>query len=346
MMLHRLAFAACLAIAVITCFNPHPAANLMCGPADECPPGQTCGLDGLCHTTGTTVPDASPSDGTPIDAAVDAPPDVPMVQCQGDMDCLTPPDVCSKPGTCNLVSHTCDFGAVDCSSKNDDCNVGVCDLGTGSCVASARNEGNTCGAGTACGPFGPCGDFSSVCDGSGTQTRPCTDHTCRSGACMASARNEMATCTRSTNGVTCSSPTESNCNACSGFSDVCDNTGTHNCTCTSFACQNEVCMPTNVSCTTACTRNTNGTMCSPNTMTCNACQFPSTCANSGPDASCTCSSFSCQSGTCEQHDASCSQPCTRNRDGFPCGCQQCGMVGTPIFCSGGACTELGICGDC
>jgi hypothetical protein len=339
MTLHRLVIAAALAISVAGCFNPHPAPNLMCGPAESCPPGMTCGLDGVCHTEGAGF-DAPVS----IDAAVDAPP----VACQGNQDCQTPPDRCSTAGTCNLTSHTCEFGSVDCSSMNDECNLGVCALGTGACVTMARNEGNTCGAGTSCGPFGACGDFSSVCDGSGMQTRSCTDHACRAGSCVASSRDEMASCVRNTNGATCDTPTETACNACGGFSDtdVCDNTGTHSCTCTTFACQNETCTPTSTSCTVGCTRNTNGTTCSPNSMSCTACAFSGPCDEDAPDASCTCSAFSCQSGSCARQDTSCTRACNRSTDGDFCGCQPCGSVGQPRMCAGGSCSALGICGDC
>jgi hypothetical protein len=338
MTLHPLVVAAALATSLAGCFNPNPRPNLLCGPADSCPPGMTCGIDGVCHT-GDAGFDAS----TSIDAQIDAPP----VACQGDQECQTPPDRCSTAGTCNLTSHTCQFGSVDCSSMNNECNLGVCDLGTGACVTTVRNEGNTCGAGTSCGPFGVCGDFSSVCDGSGTQTRSCTDHTCRAGSCVASSRDEMATCVRSTNGVTCDSPTETACNTCGGFADMCDNTGTHSCTCTTFACQSETCVPTSTSCTVGCTRNTNGTTCMPSTKTCNACAYSDQCDEDAPQASCTCSAFTCQSGSCAQQDTSCTEDCNRTTDGDPCGCEPCGSFDMrSLRCSGGSCSQRGTCGDC
>ena len=317
---------ACLSIQLAGCFNPRPAAGVMCGAAGQCPPGLACGLDGTCH-------------------ANDSPPDAPPVACMRNDDCHAPLDRCSTEGTCNLNTYTCDFGAVDCSSMNSECNLGACEPSTGACVARPRNEGLTCGSGTACGPFGPCDDFSSVCDSSGTQTRACTDYTCRAGACTASSRDEPASCVRSTNGTECDKPTETSCGAC-GFSDTCDNTGTHSCTCTSSVCQNEVCTPTSRLCTTGCTRNTDDTRCAEPTTTCNACAFPAACAETAPPASCICSAFACQSGRCARQDTSCTEPCSRSTKGKRCGCEECGFVGQPLLCSGGACSDRGVCGDC
>jgi hypothetical protein len=336
MTLHRLTVVAYLAI-LSGCFNPRPAANLLCGPAGECPSGQTCGLDGRCHAADAVT-----------DAPVDSPPDAPPVACQSDMDCRTPPDTCSTQGTCNLASFTCTFPAVDCSSMTDECNLGVCDVSAGGCMARPRNEGNACGAGTECGPFGACGGFDATCDNSGTQMRACTDHTCSAGTCTATPRNDVASCVRDTTGVTCNSPTRTDCGTCGGFSDVCDNMGTQSCTCNTFTCQNETCTSSSTACSADCTRDTTGITCSPNTVSnCSGCQYPADCANIAPDQSCTCSSFTCQGGGCQQQDMSCAQPCTRNTDGNFCGCRICpNGEAQPRTCTAGLCRNSGVCGEC
>jgi hypothetical protein len=340
MTLHHLSVVAYLGI-LIGCFNPRPVPNLQCGPGDECPSGLTCGLDNMCHAVDATVIDL-PSDGP-----VDSPPDAAPVACQSDMDCRTAPDICLNQGTCNLASFTCDFPPVDCSSKSDDCNLGVCDVTAGGCVARPRNEGNACGTGTVWGPFGVCGNFDGTCDASGTQTRTRTDHTCVVGACTETTRNESADCLRNTDGITCNTPTQS-CDVCGGFADNCDNTGTQSCTSTSFTCQNETCTPSSTTVSVECTRNTNGTTCAPDTTSCTPCMWPSLCAETAPPQSCTCSSFTCQSGSCSQQDSSCPQPCSRETDGVRCGsCVACppGEGRAPQECDAGQCV-VGSCSAC
>jgi hypothetical protein len=270
-----------LPLAIVAgCTKPLPLESHPC----PCVPGYTC--DTRYHIC--VRDDDAPQIPDAADTPSDSPPDAEPVSCQGNADCQTTPDLCSKPGTCNLTSHTCDFPQVDCATLDDECSVGVCDVGSGSCDTRARNEGNACGAGTVCDSFGPCGGFSSVCDDSGTRTRKCTDHTCRSGTCMASSLDEMVTCMR----------------------------------------------------------NTNGTTCGPDQLICDTCIFADDCRETAPPVACTCSSFTCQSGTCEQQDSSCSQPCTRSTEGRFCGCQSCGAFAFPLQCTSGACSPAGPCGDC
>ena len=71
------------------CYDePRPACGFRCGPAEECPTGYACAIDGRCHLNGSdpnlvcgavdaAVPDAIDArelDGPP-DTPLDAPPD-------------------------------------------------------------------------------------------------------------------------------------------------------------------------------------------------------------------------------------------------------------------------------
>jgi len=249
-----------LAVLLATgCYSPRFKNEIACDPAGACPPGTTCGPDGKCHApgTGNALIDA-PAGVLDIDAPVviDARP----VGCAADPDCMTPPDLCSKPGTCDLSKHECVFPAVDCSAMNDECNLGTCEAATGNCIKASANGGIICGAGNVCGAFGPCGGFDTVCDSSGTQTRPCTQNTCQAGICTAHAFSDTQACSRGTDGVSCGATTVTACYACS-YAGVCSESGSQACTCTDRVCASDGCTAVSRSCTQTCTRDTEGKAC-------------------------------------------------------------------------------------
>jgi hypothetical protein len=270
---------AALAVLVAGCFNPRFGERLACGPDGECPPGQTCAADGLCHAPGDPIPDApsgahadAPRADAPIadapvaDARPDAaPPDAPPVGCQGNPDCATPPDLCSMAGTCNLATHTCSYPPVVCTQLDSDCAKGVCDPSNGTCVAMARNENASCGAGTVCGPFGTCGGFADACAESGVQSRACTVNTCHAGACTGASTTDTASCVRgSTDGTVCGGTSAVSCASCAGFTDVCAEDGQQTCTCVTPVCAGGTCSGnSDASCVQGCTRDTNGVSCGP-----------------------------------------------------------------------------------
>jgi hypothetical protein len=66
-------------------------------------------------------------------------------------------------------------------------------------------EGVVCGSGTSCTAYTPCAGYPAGCaGGTGTMTRTCTDHVCRSEVCAAEMRPEMAACFgRPADGTTC-----------------------------------------------------------------------------------------------------------------------------------------------
>jgi hypothetical protein len=51
------------------------------------------------------------------------------------------------------------------------------------------------------------------------------------------------------------------CGTCAGFSSVCDETGTRDCTCHTYACVSGSCVENSSSCTQACLRDTDGQVC-------------------------------------------------------------------------------------
>lgn len=326
------------------CFNPSFKEDIACGTGDACPPGLSC-VDGVCRGGGGVID--APSEDV-IDARVDATVDAAPVACTGDEQCQSPPSPCHRPGTCDVGAGVCVFGAVDCSSLDGECSVGVCQAATGSCVAEPINQGNACGAGPSCGTFSPCAGFEATCDASGTQSRTCTRNTCQAGTCTAESFTESAACSRETEGVDCADDTVTGCGECGSYADTCDEGGSQGCTCTDFKCRSEVCTPAATSCTQACARDTDGTECAPATVTgCSGCQYGTNrCAETAPNETCTCSTFSCVNGGCAQSAASCPRACTRDTDGNYCGCVLCGANGEDVrrqSCVAGTCRNSGVC---
>ncbi len=327
--MRTLAFIALLAVA--GCFDPSFQEGIRCGPEGQCPSGLTCGADDRCGSAtdadaATNLPDAS------ADARwlPDAQPDAMPVACTGDPDCQTPPNGCLLPGTCNLETGVCAFGAVDCSSMDGECTQGICDTDTGACVAVPASEGNDCGAVLTCDGFGACAYENGTCDSTGSQSRTCTSYSCQLGTCTASAPfTDTATCTRPTNGTACGSPTQSNCGACDYGGSTCANSGSQTCnTCVTPTCQSDVCVDVTTTCSRTCTRNTNGTSCGSSVDGCQGCDWDTACGTTGDEA-CTCSAYACSGGSCVvSSQSTCTFACNRAVPvGEFCGCAACGPDG-------------------
>jgi hypothetical protein len=343
---------ALVALAAVTggCFNPSFKDDIACGPQESCPSGLAC-VDGVCRAGGGGAIDAPVIDAPVIDADVpDATVDATPVQCTRNEDCQNPTSRCQLPGTCDTAAGVCNFGAVDCSSMNSECSMGVCEEATGSCVAQPINEDQLCGRGDTCGAFGPCGDFDQVCDSGGTQSRTCTRNACQAGACVGTQRTDTAACTRVTEGVDCAADTVGSCGACGGFNGTCGESGSQTCTCTDFKCSRDVCTPAATSCAQSCSRDTDGTTCANPTEVCPNCAYPSVCAQEAPARTCTCNTFTCSNGSCATVPSSCTRACSRNTNGNVCGCVQCpaGEGGRFRACSAGTCSNdpTSGCGDC
>jgi hypothetical protein len=62
---------ALLAVAVAACYDPTTPLGVVCTlPAGVCPPGQTCGADGMCTTIGSVLADSRSAEDAPLDDAV------------------------------------------------------------------------------------------------------------------------------------------------------------------------------------------------------------------------------------------------------------------------------------
>jgi cysteine-rich repeat protein len=174
-------------LGVAGCFNPSYD-NPTCGPAGECPSGQVCGADHVCHAEGTAIdaavdtaltdaaesdsgtdaattdaatPDAAAIDGALIDArpidaaAIDARPiDAPGIDAPG-ID----------------AGGACGNGIVEAGEQCDDGNL----IGTDDCTTACRNP--VCGDGFAYSAGGEQCD-----DGNGDNTDSCPS-TCRFALC-------------------------------------------------------------------------------------------------------------------------------------------------------------------
>lgn len=104
------------ACAAGTCQNVNNA--IACDDGDQCTSGDVCG-GGLC--AGTPVADGGACDDG---------------------------DLCTENDECN--GGICAGTAIDCSSLDDACNVGVCNAGTGVCEANPINESGPCDDGDPC----------------------------------------------------------------------------------------------------------------------------------------------------------------------------------------------------
>ena len=244
-------------IALAACYDPSYQEGIACGPDRECPSGLICADDGTCRRGGGQESDAAT--GSADDAAA---PDAAPVDCDGDQDCQSPPSMCLTAGTCDLARGTCDFPAVDCSSLDGECTMGVCEPATGDCVAQAINQDQSCGAGEVCEPFGACVATGDVCAETGSQSRNCSVNTCQAGACVAQAEVQSAACSLETDGINCGAPTVTDCGLCN-FVGVCTEFGSQTCTCSTFSCANGTCTASPVSCTQDCFRETDGNFCPP-----------------------------------------------------------------------------------
>jgi hypothetical protein len=333
------------------CYNPTFKSEIACGAGDTCPPGTTCGTDSKCHESGTPIPDAPISDDAQLaddarlpDAQIpDAPIDAKPVQCSADPDCATPPDLCSKAGTCDLVAHACVFPAVDCTAMNDECNHGVCQAATGTCARMPANQDQSCGQGTVCGGFGNCNATSGAC-GNGMQFRSCTTHTCQAGTCASGNTTDSRSC--STDGLSCGTAVitcdDTRCGGAANMSCA----GTEPCTETDQVCSAQACITTTKAAAPRACTEPNGTTCNPTQTTCGSCFKDSgqgTCGEAG-HVMCTDTTFSCQAGACSGAQGPPTQggSCMLNTDGDFC-TVRCTNGTMECTCSHAVCTNCGPC---
>ncbi len=200
-------------------------------------------------------------------------------------------------GSCGGFSDTCDETGTRSRTQTDfTCVTGACtpsmSTDTGSCT---RNQtGVSCAASTFTG-WSSCGGFSGTCDESGTQSRTRTDFACTMGSCATTMVPESRACTRDQTGVMCAATTYGPWSSCSGFSSICDNTGTRSRTETTFACSGGSCTSRMGTDTGSCSRTTTGTNCD-DFLTCRrgTCSSTGVCNYTDPVCSGTC----CEPGFC------------------------------------------------
>lgn len=128
-----------------------------CDDGDPCTTGDVCGADGSC---GGAAVDCSELDGA-----------CQVGVCDGAGACVASPanlggacddgDPCTTSDACDAAG-ACGGLAKDCSDLSDACHDGICEAGTGACVATparvggACTDGDVCTLGDACGEDGGC----------------------------------------------------------------------------------------------------------------------------------------------------------------------------------------------
>ena len=287
-----------------------------------------------------------------------------------DSDPCTVTDVCT--------AGACGGSAKDCSGQDDQCNVGVCNPGTGVCEAQAANENNACNDGNVCTTADSCS--SGVCGGIPTdcsfQDGQCVEGVCNpgTGVCEPQNANESNACNDGdlcTNGDSCTAGVCSGAAVNCSFLDddcnlgVCDsgsciqqatpgacNDGdfcTENDTCSGGNCSgsavvcvgDQVCNPVDGSCT-ECVENVD-------------CDDNVTCTFDGCNPNNTCSHIStCGGGdVCDPSDGDCKECFNDGHcdDGNDCTDDTCNInsgncqnQNNSLACDAGACTVGGTCG--
>jgi hypothetical protein len=196
-----------------TCVYPNVADSTVCDDGNACTSGETC-QSGVCGS-GATV---SCDDGNPCtDDACDT-----VLGCEHHNNTAT----CDDGNPCTVLdvcaAGLCQGSPMDCSAKNDACNVGVCNTGT--CGKSAKPDGTPCNDNLACTVTDAC--TAGVCTGSGNSCGPnssaCAEGPPKACTCTGSFMSSGGQCVP--NACVSSSPCVSNA-TCS------DPSGTVVCTC-------------------------------------------------------------------------------------------------------------------
>jgi len=314
--------------------------------------------------------------------------------CSDGLDCTL--DVCTEGECSNMPDDgmcTASSGGVcdptdgcqypTCTSET--CTAGPCQ--TAECVGDRCERTNLCSrsemcCNDMCVPAGcddghPCTDDS--CGSGGCEHVPnddsCDDgtfcngaDTCSGGSCSDHAGDPCSgsavcdetadVCTGCVDDGDCGDPVYGSWGSCSGFSGTCDESGTRTRTVTTYACESGTCVGTDSTDTGSCSRDTDGTTCSPTS--CDAwssCDYGGTCDESA-SRSRTCMDHVCSAGSCSSSSRTETGSCSRDTDGDSCGASSCGSWSgcsgftstcdesgtrsrscTDRVCSGGSCTD-------
>lgn len=293
-------------------------------------------------------------DSAILDGSTDAPAPDASTSCIDNTDCVATTNLCLINGVCDKDTKLCVFETRDCSGLDNECTQGVCVTTTGNCAPTPINQDQACGAGTQCDGFGACElQDSQFCTEAGTESRTCRDFTCQSGTCsVGTDYTDSQACAIDKTGLECAATTQTGCTACGGFADTCDEAGTQNCTCTSFACDGGACIAAPSSCVVVCSRSTSGLSCGTSVTSCGICSqnagFPNDCSDLSGSRNCTCRAQTCSSGTCATtgSPSSCVRACTPSD--VSCDVKSCFINGQfgleTLCCSGSNCNS--VCSPC
>ena len=166
-------------------------------------------------------------------------------------------------GACGGFTGTCgEAGSRSRSVTDRVCSTGACRdsarTESGSC--SRETDGNSCGT-TVTGTWGSCGSFASRCDESGTQSRMSSSFACAAGSCATASMTETRACLRETDGSACGSTSYGSWSRCSGFTDVCDESGSQTRSVSVPVCTAGSCSSVTSTETRSCSRSTTGSRC-------------------------------------------------------------------------------------
>ena len=310
--------------------------GLGCNDADLCTTGDICTL-GVC---GGAVTDCSGLDDQCNVGACNAGTGVCEAQPANEGLSCSDGQLCTTGDVC--TAGTCGGASTDCSGLDDQCNVGVCNAGTGVCEPQTANEGLGCDDGALCTTgdicsTGTCAGTPVTCtggqvcdpadgvckncltDGDCDDSNPCTDDTCGAGTC--SNTNNFVSCNDGnlcTTGDTCSGGAcGGTATDCSGLDDQC-NIGV--CNAGTGACETQ---PANES--GACD---DGQFCT----TGEVCTL-GVCGGGGP-TDCTSVDDQCNVGVCNETTDACEAQATN--EGVACD--------DTLFCTAGETCTAGVCG--
>ncbi len=335
------------------CTHPDRSNTTTCGSGGHCKSGQ---CTASCLIGNTSYPEGTLNPANPCESCQSAKNASGWSPVLDDTQCGS--SSCGKYGSCSY-SSSCDTSGTKKRTCTDHvCKAGVCTAPTHAETAgctrttdgdSCTDDGSPCTSDTCSGGScthpklaggTSCGS-SKICDGNGGCIAGCwisgtlyqsgatkPGNTCQS--CQPASSTSAWTNVSNANGETiCASSQCGQYGSCSGFSDVCaESGGTHSRTCTDYTCNAGVCTGTDRTDTGSCTRNTDGTACATDN---NAC-----------------TSDTCSGGTCAHTALPDGTSCGPNLgcENYLCGSGICISKSTcpakfPVCCPGGACISPG-----
>jgi hypothetical protein len=164
-----------------TCSTNTLPNGVECESTDLCVVGATC-TNGLCIGPTNDCFFAPTPDLCHVAVCNPSTGECDPVPGNDGFNCIDYADLCLQGGVCS--GGVCGGGTPkDCSAYADDCNEGLCDMGTGVCAASPFNEGGACDDRKGCTLTSAC--TSGVCDGAAIASCTHDDDCCAMGCTVA-----------------------------------------------------------------------------------------------------------------------------------------------------------------